>query len=737
MVEYYTLREAAEKLRLDPEKLKEMWKKNQLRGFPDRGTLRFRAQEIDEMARTLGLGSDPELQLGDLPPSKPAAKTTTGGKSPPPSSGKSPPPSAGKSPPPSPGKSPPPSSRRTMHIPADADLSLVGDEHDVVPLGADPASHRGSKSPSGKSRPPSSGGKKSGGQSPSPPPAHDSDVRLVSDGGVDFQLAPDETGNVAPAKGQPASPRSPAPKKRSKPGPEENTDSGVRIVPLDQASDSDVKIVQDDRREQDANVPLGSQKAKTPSDSDVRLETTAPPSGRSAHEPFVTEEIDLDHEALKEEESKVKRRRPSKSSPELPTTSPFELSEEDATDASPKSPKAGKKPKQEKEDTDSSSDFELKPVGDADDNSPIELGSDELPIPLAKDESDEAQVVLGEVSGPGKKHDSGINLGDPRDSGISLEEGGSEEIEFGLSPDADASASATPKPGHPTPRPIAGKPDSSGEFELTMDDSPVGEEHSSSEFELTLDPGTGEEEDSSSEFELSLDPNATSDAASASDLEGDSSPVDSDSEFELSLDASGELATSDESGLAEGDRDIFETDFEVPPLDEESGSEAVALDESDTDLEDSDFELDLSDEDLAAEEGSGSQVVALEEDEDVSGEVEVDEEKPVSRKPRKKADSSGEVAEFDEPLLDLEDVEGEEEVAEEEAPAGAAAAPPAPWGVWPAVFLVPSFIVLIFVVIMSFELLNTMWGYHTGGIGGRMVVSPIAKGLGLMEKEVP
>jgi len=82
-------------------------------------------------------------------------------------------------------------------------------------------------------------------------------------------------------------------------------------------------------------------------------------------------------------------------------------------------------------------------------------------------------------------------------------------------------------------------------------------------------------------------------------------------------------------------------------------------------------------------------------------------------------------------------VEGEEQVAEEEAPVGAAAAPPAPWGVVPALFLVPSFIVLIFVVIMSFEMLSTMWGYHTGGIGGRMVLNPVARGLGLMDDKVP
>src|SRR5207237_9001354 len=99
-MQFYTLREAAEKLRMDPEKLKEMRKKNQLRGFPDRGTLRFRAQEIDELARTMGLGSDPELQLADLPPANPAGKTTAGGQSQIPPTAKPPLPTTGKSPPP-------------------------------------------------------------------------------------------------------------------------------------------------------------------------------------------------------------------------------------------------------------------------------------------------------------------------------------------------------------------------------------------------------------------------------------------------------------------------------------------------------------------------------------------------------------------------------------------------------------------------------------------------------------
>jgi len=688
MVQYYTLREAAEKLRMDPERLKEMAKNNQLRAFQDRGTLRFRAQEIEELARSLGLGSDPELQLGELLPPKSGSK--------PPSS-----------------KSPAPSSRRTMHVPDDADLSLVGD--DAVPLGDEPGSQRSQKSPQSKSKPGS--GKKAGSPS-SPPPAHDSDVRLVSDSSdLEFKIEPEDAGKMGQTREAPASSRSPAPKKRpSKLRPDGKPDSGVRVVPLDKASDSDVKIVSDDRASHDPSVILGQSKSKTPSDSDVRLELAPPPSpNRGRDDAFVTEDIELDLEALKEEESKVRRRRPTKSSPELPITSPFELSEEDA-------PKAGSKPKAKKDDTDSSSDFELTAAGSSSDHSPIELGSDEMPIPLAG--GNEEEVILGEVGGPGS-HDSGINLRDAKDSGISLEEGGSEEIEFALG----TGPTATPKPGPVTPKPAgSAEHDSSAEFELSMDDSPVGEEdHSSSEFELSLDPGTGPEE-SSSEFELSLDPNATSASKAQAD---DSSPVDSDSEFELSLDASGEQESA-EAGLSEGEKDIFETDFEVPALDDESGSEAVALDESDTDLEDSDFELDLSDEDLAAEEDSGSQAVALEEEAESESSAEV----PVSRKPRKKPAPDDSSEESDAPLIDLEDMEGEESEAETEAEPVAAGpgAPPAPWGIVPALFLVPSFIVMIFVVFMSYEMLNTMWGYHTGGIGARMLLNPLAKQI---DKEVP
>src|SRR5262245_49140612 len=66
MAQTYTLEEAARKLGIGPDELKRRHKtewKN-LRAFVDGATLRFRAQDIDELARTVK-GSDPELPLGD------------------------------------------------------------------------------------------------------------------------------------------------------------------------------------------------------------------------------------------------------------------------------------------------------------------------------------------------------------------------------------------------------------------------------------------------------------------------------------------------------------------------------------------------------------------------------------------------------------------------------------------------------------------------------------------------
>src|SRR5436309_10541351 len=69
---YYTLSEAAQYLNVQVDELKQMAQKGRIRSFQDRGTLRFRIQDIQELARQRGVSSDPELVLGEasLPPKK-------------------------------------------------------------------------------------------------------------------------------------------------------------------------------------------------------------------------------------------------------------------------------------------------------------------------------------------------------------------------------------------------------------------------------------------------------------------------------------------------------------------------------------------------------------------------------------------------------------------------------------------------------------------------------------------
>src|SRR5256884_9677698 len=62
---YYTLQEAAQALGLPPEELKLMAQRNQIRSFQDRGTWRFRVQDIQGLARQPGAPSDLELVLGE------------------------------------------------------------------------------------------------------------------------------------------------------------------------------------------------------------------------------------------------------------------------------------------------------------------------------------------------------------------------------------------------------------------------------------------------------------------------------------------------------------------------------------------------------------------------------------------------------------------------------------------------------------------------------------------------
>jgi len=654
MPQYYTLEQAAQLLRTTPEKVKELARQNKIRTFQDRGTLRFRAPEIDELARTEGMASDPDLQLGEATP---------------PRSG-------------------PPSSKKLTQAAPDPGVFQFEDSSEEVALGQGPPSSKSQRG-SGPRRagPPSSGPK-----SPAPKASSDSDVRLVPDGSdLDFQVAGDESpkSSKGPAS---TSPRSGKTKARQ--GTPKKGDSGARIVPLDEPSDSDVKIPADNS---DEDVVLGERGPKSPSDSAVRLEearrSKAPGKGTPPRqeESMVTEEIDLDAETRKaQEESRAKPNRPrpaAKSKPAgLPTSSPFELSESDVDLPPATGPKttpgrgtAG----------DSSDDFELSLGGD---ESPLDSGSGESPLL-----TDDDEVSLGELTGSGRGR-SGINLQNPEDGGISLEQDGSDEIDFELSLDAGAT---------PRPAPASSTPDSSSEFELSLDDDAVQTQ--------------GDDAGSDSEFELSLD------APEGEDLAPAQSEGDSDSEFELTLDESGGLSPADEDESGE-EKDIFESDFEVPALDEESGSEAVALEESDADLESSsDFDLELGEE---GGEESGSAVVSLDEEE------EADEGAATVARPRRAPARKKPVAEDEAPAEDFEaeeepgaEEEAEAEGEEEEEPdlALVAEAAPAEWGALPAAVLIPCVLVLLIVGLMSFELVQGMWGYHKPGKVSRMVIDPIAR----------
>jgi len=253
MVQYYTLEEAAQILRLTPDQLKEMVKAGKLRAFQDRGTLRFRSQEIDELARRAGHGSDADMPLGEgNKPSGPSSSARKRSK-----------------------VAPPPEEKGEASD--DFDFTLTVD--DEVALGKDPPA-------SGKGTPTSSKqntrSSKSKLKSPQPR-SSDSDVRLVADGSdLNFNL---ELDGEAPAKSASPKPRpsrlAPGSNKPKTKGsklapPAPKSDSDVRLVPPKPGSDSDVKIVPDGP--EDNSIPIGQNRAKTPSDSDIRLETDEGPT---------------------------------------------------------------------------------------------------------------------------------------------------------------------------------------------------------------------------------------------------------------------------------------------------------------------------------------------------------------------------------------------------------------------------------------------------------------------------
>jgi excisionase family DNA binding protein len=722
---YYTLEEAAQILNVPTDELNQMRERKEIRAFADRGTWRFRTQDIEEMARRRGVSSDPEFHVVDH------------------------------------GKKASPESSDVFHFPL-SDSSdemplppLPGDSTEEVPIGRERMTDSSGKQKPSSHRAP---------RSPAPPPGSDSDVRLVADGSdVGFKVSSDS--DVKLEEGKSSRVRPPSSKRRPV------HDSGVRLVD-DRASDSDVRIVPDSSGE----IPLGEAPSiETGTESDVRLDMDVGVGSKRRgdskfrEESFVTEEIDLDAELRKAEEAarartqqipkppssrKVKGKTP-------PPASPFELSEVDLrVPPSAGSSTEGLARKIEED----SSDFDLT-LDPSDSLSPLEPSSGEVAALQSEQTDDDA---LSDIDAPvvTGSSDSGINLHEPSDEGVSLEHraGSSQDIDFEISVDKPKSSKRR-KPSQPLGS------DSSSEFELTLDDSiHLDQDDNVPTDSIRLESARldsarldSDRQDSGRQDSAKLDSGRRQDSGSVrrqdsarldtgSSRRQDSARLDSkrqdsartesarlakdESSRRLGQEAikdsvraprkdsvrrdsarladSGRLVPTDEAEdkltPADSGEDIFETDFEVPALEDESGSQVVPLDESDTDLESSDFDLALSDEDIATEAGdSGSQVVPLEEGE------EVDEGAATVAKQRKVTEEAEEEAEG------LVEEEGEL------APRRRVVVPAAPadWGVFAPVTLMVSTLFLFFVGLMSIELLNGMWGFHQPNKASNIMIKAI------------
>ena len=385
--------------------------------------------------------------------------------------------------------------------------------------------------------------------------------------------------------------------------------------------------------------------AKTGSDSDVRLDLATPgkPAGEGSGP---TEEIALDVSGppssgvLKPSSSaKLSPKPGAKGGKDVSSKSGSKLGKDDSS----KIPSATDSPSEK---TDSSSEFELS----------LDSDSDSFELQLTGDSSEE--MALGSNLGQDDSdRQSGIDLGKPADSGVSLEK---------------------KKPGQ-----SANDPDSDVDFELSLDPTGASGVRLGGSKSGTPKPRP-KAEDSSSEFELTLD-----------DSSGN---MDS-------------LAASLQGRPDEGKGDIFETDFELPVMQDESGSEVVAVD-SDTDLESGGFEVEVGD---VADDESASQVVLI--DDEDAGLLVSDDEDALGGVSLEDGSSASKA---------LRGVRDDDDGAVRTVIAG-----PAKWGPVPVIPLMLTLPVAFFGLLMAFELLQTSKGYSSGTKPGGSISRGIADMLGM------
>jgi hypothetical protein len=516
--------------------------------------------------------------------------------------------------------------------------------------------------------------------------------------------------------------------------------------------DKDVFLIADDKP---AAPAAPARTTKSGSDSDVRLEKSGkmkPPPKKK--DDTGTDEIELDvlptGPSPSGKMTPVGSGRLSIGSGSGKKTSPSSGKLKGGSGTKISSGKSGKLPPIPPPDADSS-DFELTLDPDS---------SDEFELSLATD-SDE--ISLGDMPSEGKAGASGIGINKPVDSGINLEK------KKGDSSKKKGDSGSKKSPTGKVDIPGAASRHSGDVLKRRKDGEEVPSDtsrHSGDVFRRRKgadDSATGEDE---IDFELSLDK-----AGASSKKTGSGSgkkktgsgvskkKVDSDSEFELTLDEEGsdsdlEGQTSAFPEIDEQKNDIFETDFEIPALDDDSASEAVAIDEADTDLESSDFDLAI-DESGSVEDESASQVVVL--DDETEEPPAKKTKKPLKKsaplKARKLVEPVEEIdpaappedaVSFDEVELDeglsaskaLEGARAETEEDEtEEAQERVVVAQSAPWGVFPALLMLPTVFVIFLGGIMAYELMHSMWGYHQPTKPATLVIDNVAKALDMQPKE--
>ncbi|HVW02590.1 MAG TPA: helix-turn-helix domain-containing protein [Planctomycetaceae bacterium] len=230
---YLSIEEAARLLGMDPKELNRLREKGDIRAFADRGTWKFRQDEIEELLRTRQPDSNPEVPLGDYPDAGGSVLGDEGqgddagsaiilGRD------------ADKL------SEQPTIIRKGAHDESDSDVRLSVDE-DLKPLsGESDIQLRGSDSDV-RLRP-----------TPTPAPGSDSDVKVVGGSSSEVTIPKDSGINL-----------------------DEGSDSDVQLVgsKIDLGSDSDVRLVSP------SETKLALNSNDEASDSDVAL--VSPKSGSS------------------------------------------------------------------------------------------------------------------------------------------------------------------------------------------------------------------------------------------------------------------------------------------------------------------------------------------------------------------------------------------------------------------------------------------------------------------------